>query len=70
MVSELVATRISPARLKEGKKNGACQHFCSWRKFLQIAAPRAHTLKLVSKSLSLMAQVLFKLLQCVLGLSK
>lgn len=33
-------------------------------KFLQIPAPSAHTLKLVSKSHSCVAQVLFKLLLC------
>lgn len=42
---------IGPPTLKESRKNGACQHFRSWRKFLQIPAVLAPALKLVNKSL-------------------
>lgn len=49
-VSELALTCLQTTRLKEGKKNGTHQHFCSWRKLLQVPASQAHILKLVSKS--------------------
>lgn len=43
-------------------KTSTCQCFCSWRKFLEIPAPPAHSLKLVNNSPSCTVQALFKLL--------
>lgn len=56
-----VPTSTGPAR-QESKISGAHRYFCSQRKFLQIPAPLVPALKLVSESLSPIAQVLFKLL--------
>lgn len=46
---------------KERKKYGTYQHLGSWRKFEQISAPPAHTLKLINVSPSRITQQ-FKLL--------
>ena len=60
-VSELVLTSVWLLKLKECMKNGAHQHFCSERKFLQIPVPLVHALKSVNK-FSCIPQMLFKLL--------
>lgn len=54
-VSEQMPVDVRPAGLKEGKKNGAYQLFCSWRSFLQIPGPLAYTLKSVTTNRCLCA---------------
>lgn len=56
-----LSDQIGRRRVKKGKKYGTHQHLGSWRKFAQISAPPAHTLKLVNVSPSCITQQ-FKLL--------
>ena len=60
-MTEIVPLSTGPARWKKNFLKGTLQCFCSQRKFYQILALLAHSLKLVNKS-SHMTQVLFKLL--------